>query len=331
MRTLPLRERHAIAARTGRSSAPWTRPRRARYKRPAVGVPVRLGSDLETLVQERPARLVGCESISRHGASRESRDTFRLDFEGGVTLKGRRLASPGVAARIESIVARLDPGRFPRVVARCGAALLETWIPGETLDRKPAERAHLRWAAETLGGVHRTATPLRRRLWLRARRELLARHLRRLVAAGALEGAAARRLEERALANAPRTAELTLIHRDLCPENIVVDPSGRLFSVDNAGARVGAADEDLARTCYRWPLDSAASAEFLDTYRAFRDPRGFLEHRRFWMVAALVHATWIRQSRGYARADVPLRRLLAELAPPPDTQVPCSTSPTARS
>lgn len=295
-----------------------------------MGEPLRLGPDLEALVRERRTPLVRFERVSRHGATRETRDTFRLDFAGGVTLKGRRLASPAAATRVEAIVARLDPERFPPVVARRGAALLEAWITGETLDLLPPRAEHLRWAAETLAGVHRIppprpCAPLR----LRARLVLLSRHLGRLADAGVLLRVDAARLRELALGNAPQETDYALIHRDLCPENIVVDPSGRLFCIDNAAARGGAPDEDLARTCYRWPLDARASSEFLDAYRVFRDPRGFLEHRRFWMVAALSHASWIRHSRGYARADVPLRKLLAEIGEA-DAQVPCSASPTAR-
>jgi aminoglycoside phosphotransferase (APT) family kinase protein len=292
---------------------------------------LRLGPDLEALVRQRPVPLVRCERISRHGAVRETRDTFRLDFEDGVTLKGRSLSSPATARRVEAVVRRLDPARFPMVVARHGAALIEEWIPGEALDRQPVHDAHLRWAAETLGAVHRLPPPLPRPpFWLRARSALLARHLDRLADAGALPRADARRLRDLAWAAAPRDAEHRLIHRDVCPENIVVDPGGRLYCVDNAAARGGAPDEDLARTCYRWPLDARSSEVFLAAYSAFRDPGGFLAHRRFWMVAALSHASWIRHSRGYARADAPLRRLVAELGEA-DAQVPCSASRTARS
>ncbi len=289
-----------------------------------------MGPDLETLSRARAAPLVRCERVSRHGATRETRDTFRLDFADGVTLKGRRLPSPAAAKRVEAVVARLDPERFPRVIARLGAALVEEWIAGEPLDGGSSGAAHLRWAAETLGGIHRLTPPRPRPpFWLKARKALLAVHVRRLADRRALSRDDADRLRDLAFANAPEETDFALIHRDLCPENIVIDPSGRLFCVDNAAARGGAPDEDLARTCYRWPLDARAREEFLAAYRAFRDPRGFVGHRRFWMVAALSHASWIRHSRGYARADVPLRRLVAELGDA-DAQVPCSASATAR-
>jgi Ser/Thr protein kinase RdoA (MazF antagonist) len=286
-----------------------------------------LGRDLSALVRARPSPLARCARISTHGAARGRRETFRLDFADGTTLKGRRLPSPADARRIATIVRRLDPARFPPVVARRGAALLETWVPGDPLDRLPAAAAHLAWAGETLGALHRV--PVARRpaaaRWMRERRAACARELDDLVRMGALAADAARRLRDAAFAAAPAEAGIAIVHRDLCPENIVVDAQGRLHSVDNAGARVGAADEDLARTCTRWPLGPGERALFLDAYRAFRDPAPFLAHLPFWTIAALAHATWIRRTRRYARADLPLTRLLAQL------DDACSTSPTARS
>jgi Ser/Thr protein kinase RdoA (MazF antagonist) len=286
-----------------------------------------MGKDLETLVRGLPAPLVGCEPVSRHGAARETRETFRLDLADGSVFKGRRLPSAAVARRVEEFAARLDPSRFTRILARHGAALLEEWIEGEALDRLPEAPARLDWAGDTLGLLHRIPPPRRRAAsWLRARRALLALHLRRLAETGALPRGEALGLRDAALAAAPDEADLGVVHRDLCPENIVVDPRGRLRCVDNVTARAGAPDEDLARTCYRWPLAGAARDRFLDAYGAHRDPRPFLRHRRFWMIAALSHASWIRRSRAYARADVPLRRLLAEL-----DETPCCASPTALS
>jgi Ser/Thr protein kinase RdoA (MazF antagonist) len=288
---------------------------------------VGLGKDLETLVRGLPAPLVRCEPVSRHGAVRETRETFRLDLADGSTLKGRRLRSAAAARRVEAFARMLDPSRFTRIVAREGAALLEEWIPGEALDCRPGDPAHLAWAGETLGLVHLTPPPRRRKgFWLRARCALLSRHLLRLADRRALPREDALRLRDLALADAPAEADLGLVHRDLCPENIVIDARGRLRCVDNVTARVGAPDEDLARTCYRWPLEGAARDRFLDAYRPHRDPGAFLLHRRFWMIAALSHATWIRHYRGYARAEVPLRRLLAER-----NEVPCCASPTALS
>ncbi|MCK6461226.1 MAG: aminoglycoside phosphotransferase family protein [Planctomycetes bacterium] len=292
-----------------------------------MGNPIRLGKELDALVQGLRAPLVRAEAVSRHGAIRETRETFRLDLADGTVLKGRRLRTAALAARVEAFAERLDPSRFTRILARRGAALLEEWVPGEALDREPEDPRHVRWAGDTLGRLHRLPTPRGRGAWwLRARRALLSRHLLRLADGGALGRKDAASLRDLALSDAPATTDLGVVHRDICPENIVLAPDGRLRCVDNVTARAGAPDEDLARTCYRWPLEGRVLDVFLEAYRPHRDPGAFLRHRRFWMIAALSHASWIRHSRGYARADVPLRRLLAELA-----DVPCCASLTAAS
>jgi Ser/Thr protein kinase RdoA (MazF antagonist) len=269
-----------------------------------------LGPDIETLARGRGVALAESEAISTHGAARPARETFRLRFADGTTLKGRRLASADVARRVEAIVARLDPRRFTRVVARHGAALLEEWIDGEPLDRRPPDASHLAWAGATLGTVHAAPPPDLPGESVAAD-ERLAADLARLVDAGALAEADAARLRTRAGA-APPAADVTIVHRDLCPENIVVARDGRLVAVDNAAARVGWADEDLARTFYRWPLEAGEGDAFLAAYAAHRDPAAFLAHRAFWMVTALAHAACVRTNRGYAEADATVRRLRDE-------------------
>lgn len=269
----------------------------------------RLGADLEALVRGRASRLVAHERIDPQQAARPARATFKLRFADGTLLKGRRLAAPDDARRVQAIVDRLDRDRFPEIVARRGAALLEAWIDGEVLGEGTVTESHLRWAGETLGAVHRAPCPAEA-----ATPPDPAADLAWLVADGALCASEAGRLRARALARPPPPGPPGILHRDLCPENIVVDAAGRLFAVDNAAVRVGAPEEDLARTLYRWPMPAAAEAVFLDAYRAFRDPAGFLAHRAFWMIAVLAHAARVRRTHGYARADEPLLRLRAEAA-----------------
>lgn len=289
-----------------------------------------LGPDLAALVRAHATPLRGCERISRQRAVRPGRETFRLSFGDGTTLKGRRLASAAAARRIEAIVDALDPDRFPRVLARRGAALLEEWVEGVTLDTRAVTVRHLRWAGATLAAVHRTPPPRGERApgdgALRVRRQRVRADLARLVRMGALAPDVAGRLQDIAGARAPVASEEAVTHRDLCPENIVIRPDGRPFVVDNAAARLGPADEDLARTFYRWPMRREEEAAFLGAYRALRDPAGFLAHRAFWMVAAVAHAACVRAARGYAAAEVPVRRLV-EIA---DGRA-CCTSPTTRS
>ncbi len=267
-----------------------------------------LGSDLQALVRGLRAPLIACDAIDTQRAGPQKFRTFRLRFADGSVRKGRRLCSAVEAERLERIVGSLDADRFSRIVARQGTALLETWIPGTTLDRGTVSPAHLRWAGETLGAVHRTPVPGR---WpakdLAAIRRRLEAELQGLADLGALPGDAAPRLRDLALASEPRgAAEAAVCHHDLCPENIVVDPAGRLVSVDNAGAHLGVAEEDLARTFCRWPMGQDERATFLEAYRALRDPGAFADHEPFFMIAALAHSAYVRRTGGYVERDRPL-------------------------
>jgi hypothetical protein len=260
-----------------------------------------LGADLEALVSGRPAPLVEAARIGQR-VERPSRATWRFAFADGSLLKGRRLASEAAARDVEAIVARLDRERFPRVVARRGAALLEEWILGETA-KGGAPLA--RWAGETLGAVHRTPPPDGLRPPPPPRNQL-EEDVLWLVEAGALSPAEAQGLRARA---APPLSPPALVHRDLHPENVVLDALGRFHAVDNAAARLGHPDEDLARTFHRWPMAPAEEALFLEAYAAHRDPRGYLAHRRFWWAAAVARSARVRLERGYEGAAETVRRL----------------------
>jgi len=265
--------------------------------------------DLDTLLRARPSPVVACDPIGTQAAARPRRRTFRVRCADGTLWKARRLGSPAAAARVEAIVGRLDPARFPRVVARRGAALLEEWVAGESLAAAAPEAAHLRWAGETLAAVHGAPPPP----GARAARPRLGADLAWLVQAGALGAAEAEALRARAGAAPP--AGRAILHRDLCPENVVADPAGRLVAVDNDAVRVGAPAEDLARTLYRWPMRPAEEALFLGAYEAAGGDAGpFRAARAWWTVAVLAHAARVRRARGYAGAGETLARLRAEAA-----------------
>jgi aminoglycoside phosphotransferase (APT) family kinase protein len=266
-----------------------------------------LGADLEWLVRGRGAALVAAVPIARHGVARPHRETWRLDFADGVRLKGRRLASAARAAEVEVIVGRLDPARFPRVVARTGVALLEAWVEGTVLEGGAgAVRTvqAVRWGGDTLGAVHRAAPPSGLTAPASPAKRF-ADDLAWLGARGLVGAAACARWE----AVCAPDADAVLVHRDLHPENVVVDTQGALHAIDNAAACLGHADEDLARTLARWPMDAAAEAAFLGAYAAHRDPEPFLAQRGFWTATAAAHAARVRIGRGYAHTVEALRRL----------------------
>jgi len=143
--------------------------------------------------------------------------------------------------------------------------------------------------------------------------------LAQLVASGALAASAARQLGLAARERDPGQAEVGVVHRDFCAENMITDGSGRLRVIDNDGFRVGPLDLDLANVWYRWPMAARERDVFLSAYAMHRDPRDALRHAGFWRVRAVAKSARLRIALGGPRASVALealRRLPGSLAEP---------------
>ena len=89
------------------------------------------------------------------------------------------------------------------------------------------------------------------------------------------------------MSETPEECEIGVVHRDLCPENLVRGREGRLFCVDNGSLSIGAIAEDLCRVWYRWPMKSDERQAFAEGYSAFGDPTAFCQPSTFWMVAVV--------------------------------------------
>ena len=100
-----------------------------------------------------------------------------------------------------------------------------------------------------------------------------------------------------------------VIHKDLCPENLVIDPRGIVHAVDNEWMTIGPTAFDLARTWYRWPMPEPAWRHYLSTYACLHDPEPALAHFTFWRIAVVSKSARVRVTLRTGGADVPLRRL----------------------
>ena len=166
-----------------------------------------------------------------------------------------------------------------------------------------------------MGSLHALARvgsrPVKRTVSTRPVREALEADLGTLRDAGAIAEDQARRLLAAAARHDPRVAATSLIHKDLCPENLVIDPHGVLRAVDNEWMTVGPTGFDLARTWYRWPMSDPMWRSYLSAYARFADPEPALSHFTFWRIAAVAKSARVRIERGMGGADVPLRCLAA--------------------
>lgn len=247
--------------------------------------------------------------------------SFRVDVGQSTILKARRMRNEAAARRQQAL--RVDlPCAFAPVLFRCGAILLEKWIVGRPLNDVPfiQDKTHIRQAAELLSVLHAWPTAGEIALPIpgditRLREDVVS-SLFDLCATGKLDERAANRLIKTVETSAPEETLHCLIHTDLCGENLVVDPTGRLFVIDNEHFRVGPAGLDLARSWYRWGWyqnDHFPTAwnVFREAYERCGGRQDALIHEQFWRISAAVISARLRTNGAAANEPINCLRTIA--------------------
>jgi thiamine kinase-like enzyme len=124
---------------------------------------------------------------------------------------------------------------------------------------------------------------------------LLTKTLHRLDAlreADLVTDAERRRLVDQLRAGLPSRSARGPVHGDLCAENLVVTPDGRIVSIDNERVRIDFLDYDLARTFVRWPMSDSLRERFERRYTTWG--RSVPEAREVsaWRVCAAVKSAF---------------------------------------
>lgn len=264
-----------------------------------------LGPDLQALVEEVGAPLVGAAAITSIPSARADRACFRLTFADGRVLKGRRVEAEADARRIHALGALLPARHFPRVLGRRGRALLTNWIEGQSLVAEPPA-AVLRRCGRMHRALHRldvgpAFAGLRRRSvdW----EPRLDRLLAELVAASALDGDLATEAYRLVVRHAPSRPRAGLCHGDFCGENMVRDRTGTLRVVDNDSLAIDEYEYDLARTWYRWRLSPEAQRAYAEGYGVSEDGAAFAAHFVHWALTVVIESSVFR-----LRANAPTVR-----------------------
>jgi hypothetical protein len=271
-----------------------------------------VGDDLHAVVEAQGLSVVSVSPISPLGSSSSTRAAFRLDLADGSSVKGRRFESALAADRAHRLGRCLPSESFPRILAQHGRALLTEWVEGERLSARPITSEHLHRMGELLSAVHEIVLPEEipapgypGPYW----RQALGAKVERLCAAGELEPLAGAQAMELAVAHAPERVGVSLVHADLCPENVAVDAQGNLHVVDNDSLALHAPAYDLARTWYRWPMTNAERQAFEEGYNLSGALRAYHHHFVHWAVVVLIGALEFRFRRQLPGASEPLRRL----------------------
>jgi aminoglycoside phosphotransferase len=267
-----------------------------------------LGEELWLLTQAANASLVAATPLSDVSAC----PAFRLQFEGGRVLKGRRLQTLTEALRTEYILQCIDHPAFPKVLARHDCAILTEWIDGTALDRKPLTAQLARECGALQGLLHGVPLPRDNPYEpLRARRSepALRDRCEQLTRAGLLETDDAQALLDLALQHAPMSCAEGFTHGDFCGENIVLQPAGTLCVIDCDALAVDALDYDLGRTWYRWPMAAALRDAYLSGYESMRSVHDFVTHFAYWAIAATLAGAAFRLRHRPDAIAAPVSRL----------------------
>ena len=98
-----------------------------------------------------------------------------------------------------------------------------------------------------------------------------------------------------------------LVHRDFCPENLVIDSAGELHVIDNEWLAIDAAGVDLGRTWSRWALPTTSWRVFSSGYAAAAPeaPAAL----RFWLIAMAARGACVRLEASLEALALPLARL----------------------
>jgi hypothetical protein len=273
-----------------------------------------LGPDLWSLACSIPSRLTSATPLGGDNYPGYRSTAFRLEFADGRVLKGRQLQTPAQAETVEYVARGLGHRNLPRVLGRCGTALLSEWIDGRPLSAGNCD-AQLLWRCGVLQATAHslplppgTAIPPAPRA--ESLRTAVEQRLEELVELELLERSFASNAAAIAWAHAPQACASGFTYGDLCADNVVLHPSGDLYVVDTETLAIQPYDYDLGRTWYRWPMQRDDRQAFFEGYSRHRQLTDFCAHFPYWAIAAIVDSAVFRGRRaGAAAATVPLQRL----------------------
>jgi thiamine kinase-like enzyme len=278
-----------------------------------------LDPDVEVALNRAGLRPRTFRAISTMPSARTGRVAYRIELDSDRVIRARRLEDDATARRLFDI-RRLLPEAFAAPFDCFGRVLLEEWIDGDALrDTIPSDTL-LQQAGSLLAYVHLTREVLGRRTHdmcdTAAVREKAAGCLRSIRAAGEIDLDQLRTIEETLARTDPGSVRVGLVHTDFCGENMVVDPRGRLYVVDNERLGIGPLVGDVARTWYRWALPAPAFDRFRAAYATAVPWDDAFVAFKFWQLHAVILSAAMRLRLDPERAHVPLACLRAMVETP---------------
>jgi aminoglycoside phosphotransferase len=269
-------------------------------------------SDLVNLLEQQHLEIIEIKSLARLDAPNHPAASFRIKLRNGNLLKARLTWNATRAERVHYFLNIVQDLGFPLVYARYGSALLLEWVSGKVLNELENER-NIKAIAEFQGRLHSFKAlpdcPFPQSTDLTTFALKIDKGIAKLSEAGLLSQREVNKITYLTQKYRPLQAEIGIIHTDICPQNVVLDETGRLRSIDNESLQIGWQDLDLARTWYRYPLDSETGCYFLECYRHFRNPDSFIRHSHFWFLGVVLDSVVYRLGSPTNLWEIPLIRL----------------------
>jgi aminoglycoside phosphotransferase (APT) family kinase protein len=211
-----------------------------------------------------------------------------VTIDDGTPARLRRFPDAAAAARVEEALRCAADDVLPVPLARAGCWLATTFVAGRPIGGRNTSGTASRWLAEAAGllaRIHASPCPRHSPTAPATYARAISLAAGRLARAHRVQTAVARRLTA-----LPRPAHppVGLTHGDFSPSNLIVTPSRQLAVVDEERVAVRPVAYDVARVVCLWRLDRRAERRFLSAYAtAGGKAASFLEHRAFWIAAAL--------------------------------------------
>ena len=217
------------------------------------------------------------------------------------------------ATRFADLIAGL---RFPKVLLQGEGWAAFEWIEGQPVSELPFRTSLIETAARVLRSVHEAKVEIKTGVRLAAFEEAhlkLQKNLPLLISHGILSEQQSQTITDLHRSLSPERLNISLIHGDFSPENLVVCGS-ELSVVDNDKMRVHVTDYDVCRASTLWEQWGRCNDMLLDTYKRQSSLQFDPASLRFWEIYDLVYRIGYRLSGLAERNEfliMKLRRILA--------------------
>lgn len=227
------------------------------------------------------------------------RAVLLIQFESGLRIKVFiSVPDDGGFERSSRLMEAVGSGNFPRVLIRGDGWAAFEWVEGKTISQEGFSQDIVHRAARLLTAIHCATveavagTP---ETVLNEVRLKLNERLPVLVSNEIISVAQSRRVTDLCDSLSADSLNLSLIHGDFSPANLVVRGS-ELYSVDNEKMRVHVTDYDVCRAVTFWDEWNSSGGRLLDAYLEQSSRRFTRQSLFFWGIFDLVYRISYRVS-----------------------------------